>query len=182
MALTHHYLVQLASIRAGYNRFFWDYVLLGDDIVIACSKVAVQYKVLLSILDMPISEAKTHVSLDTFEFAKRWFHRGVEITGYSIGGLFETWKRYSLLHEFIENQQRHGWHLDIQGRPGLISALYNAFGRPSSERVQKLYKVYYYTKLCDKFARRGSCPELEMYSNMLLNTIFSEFGITRPLS
>jgi hypothetical protein len=107
MATTHHYIVQLASRRAGL-RFFWDYCLLGDDLVIAHEGVAAQYKILCSILDMPISDAKTHVSLDTFEFAKRWFHRGVEVTGYSIGGLLETWKRYSTLHEFLQNQQSHG--------------------------------------------------------------------------
>lgn len=59
-------------------------------------------------LDMPISEAKTHVSLDTLEFAKRWYHKGVEVTGFSIGGLLSTYKRYSTLYEFIENQQHHG--------------------------------------------------------------------------
>jgi len=71
MALTHHYLVQASALKAGYKRYFKKYVLLGDDIVIACPKVAVQYKILLSQLAMPISEAKTHVSNDTFEFAKR---------------------------------------------------------------------------------------------------------------
>jgi hypothetical protein len=90
MALTHHYIVQLASLRAGFNQFFKDYVLLGDDLVIANEAVAVQYKILCSILDMPISETKTHVSLDTYEFAKRWIYHGIEITGYSIGGLMET--------------------------------------------------------------------------------------------
>jgi len=89
MALTHHYIVQLAALRAG-KRFFWDYCLLGDDIVIASEEVAVQYKILCSILDMPISEQKTHVSLDTYEFAKRWIYRGVEVTGFSIAGLMET--------------------------------------------------------------------------------------------
>jgi len=94
---------------------------------------------------MPISEAKTHVSLDTFEFAKRWVHRGVEITGYSIGGLVETWKRYSLFHEFIENQQQHGWTLSLEGRPGFISRIYEFFGRDSTRPI-KLYKCFYYIK------------------------------------
>ena len=145
MALTHHYIVQLASIRAGFNRFFRDYVLLGDDIVIANEAVALQYKILCSILDMPISEVKTHVSVDTFEFAKRWVHRGVEITGYSIGGLLETWKRYSLLHEFMENQQQHGWTLSLEGRPGFISRIYEFFGRDSTRPI-KLYRCFYYIK------------------------------------
>jgi hypothetical protein len=179
MALTHHYIVQLASLRAGFNQFFKDYVLLGDDLVIANDAVAVQYKILCSILDMPISEQKTHVSLDTYEFAKRWVYRGVEITGYSIGGLIETWKRYSTLHEFIENQQRHGWDLPVVGRPGFISAVYNSFGR-SSERPIKLYLLYYYIKKIGKSSQW--VPEKEVYSNQLLNYITSAFGIPRPLT
>jgi len=90
MAITHHFLVQAAALRAGYKTFFKKYCLLGDDIVIADSSVAVQYKILLSQLDMPISETKTHVCDHTYEFAKRWIYRGQEITGYSIGGLLET--------------------------------------------------------------------------------------------
>jgi len=57
---------------------------------------------------MPISEAKTHISLDLYEFAKRWVYKGVEITGFSVGGLLETMKKYSLLHEFLRNQATHG--------------------------------------------------------------------------
>lgn len=182
MALTHHYLVQASALKSGYKRYFKKYVLLGDDIVIACPKVAVQYKILLSQLSMPISESKTHVSNDTFEFAKRWFHRGDEISGYSIGGLLETWKRYSLLHEFLENQQRHGWSLSIQGRPGFISTLYSCFNRPSCERVIKLYKVYYYIQKILKTVSTDIDPKFEYYSSMLLNTICSEFGIKRPLT
>lgn len=70
MALTHHFIVQLASMRAG-KLYFWDYCLLGDDLVIGSEAVANQYKHLCMELDMPISEQKTHVSQDTCEFAKR---------------------------------------------------------------------------------------------------------------
>jgi len=143
---------------------------------------------------MPISEQKTHVSLDTFEFAKRWVHRGKEITGYSIGGLLETWKRYSLLHEFFENQQQHGWTLSLKGRPGLISDIYNVLGR-SSERPIKLYKCFYYIKNIINMLKSEMQsntqnrtlpyidnsslwhPKLEMLCSSLLSYIHSEFGV-----
>jgi len=86
MALTHHLIVRVAALRAGFPHFT-SYCLLGDDIVIANAAVAEQYKILLHQLDMPISDAKTHVSDDTFEFAKRWFHKGQEVTGFSIAGI-----------------------------------------------------------------------------------------------
>jgi hypothetical protein len=40
-------------------------------VVIANTQLALAYKELLRELDIPISEAKTHVSEDTYEFAKR---------------------------------------------------------------------------------------------------------------
>lgn len=71
MALSHHFLVRLSAIRAGITGPYCDYFLLGDDLVIYNDLVAEQYKILLKQYDMPFSEAKTHVSFDTFEFAKR---------------------------------------------------------------------------------------------------------------
>jgi hypothetical protein len=142
MALTHHLIVHVAALRAGIPHF-WDYALLGDDIVIANAAVADQYRTLLSTLDMPISEAKTHVSNDTYEFAKRWIHKGEEVTGFSIGGLLSVWKRYSLLHNYLTTQLHHGWTLEISRHPELISAIYKLLGKPAqSERVVKLYMVF----------------------------------------
>jgi len=86
MALTHHVIVQVAAIRC-YKHNFSNYFLLGDDLVIADSLVAQEYLSIIHTLGMPYSPEKTHVSDDTFEFAKRWFHQGVEITGFSISGL-----------------------------------------------------------------------------------------------
>jgi hypothetical protein len=86
MALTHHIIIQVAALRAGFVRFA-KYAVLGDDVVINDSQVAEQYRKLCFELDMPISEAKTHVSAHTYEFAKRWFHNGNEVTPFSIHGL-----------------------------------------------------------------------------------------------
>lgn len=70
MALTHHVIVQIAALRS--KKFnFKDYVILGDDLVIANNEVAQQYKDLISTLDMPFSPEKTHTSNDVYEFAKR---------------------------------------------------------------------------------------------------------------
>jgi hypothetical protein len=142
MALTHHFLVRLAGLRAGFPHF-QSYCLLGDDLVIANAAVAGQYKALCAQLDMPISEAKSHVSDDVFEFAKRWFTSGVEFTGFSIAGLSNVWKSYALLHNYLDTQRLHGWSLEIDRHPGLISAIYKLFGKPAqAERVVKLYMVF----------------------------------------
>jgi hypothetical protein len=65
MALTHHFIVQLAAYRVGHRKMFESYALLGDDLVLADPAVAESYKNLLSILDMPFSKAKTHESKDS---------------------------------------------------------------------------------------------------------------------
>lgn len=142
MALTHHVLVQVSGMRAGYPHF-WDYAILGDDLVIANAAVATEYRKLLLELDMPISDVKTHVSSDTYEFAKRWIHKGQEITGFGISGLRMVWKKYSLLSNYLETQQHHGWSLSLDEHPDLIRAIYSVYGRPAqAERVIKLYMVF----------------------------------------
>jgi len=93
MALTHHIIVQVAAFRAlsdSSARPFKGYSLLGDDLRIDNDSVASAYKALISQLGMPYSEAKTHTSKEMFEFAKRWFHCGVEVTGFSISGLLSV--------------------------------------------------------------------------------------------
>jgi hypothetical protein len=46
-------------------------VVLGDDIVIKSDEGAKKYKDFIQTLGVSISDSKTHVSKDTFEFAKR---------------------------------------------------------------------------------------------------------------
>jgi hypothetical protein len=63
-------MVRVAALRAG-KPYFENYILLGDDIVIADHAVAQSYRLLMESLGVKISESKTHVSDDTFEFARR---------------------------------------------------------------------------------------------------------------
>jgi hypothetical protein len=78
--------VQWAAYKCGLKDFR-DYILLGDDIVIKNDKVAQIYCNLMKIWGVDISKAKTHVSKDTYEFAKRWIHRGQEISPLPLKGI-----------------------------------------------------------------------------------------------
>lgn len=78
-ALTHHLIVQYSAFLVGYDQFN-DYILLGDDIVLRDDKVADSYRSVMSTLGVEISEPKTLVSKDTFEFAKKTLHRGQDIS------------------------------------------------------------------------------------------------------
>lgn len=87
--LTHHLVVQYAAFLAGKYPFK-DYILLGDDIVITDDKVASEYVKLMTGLGVEISPHKTHVSETTYEFAKRWFHNGIEVTGFPVNSIKST--------------------------------------------------------------------------------------------
>lgn len=108
MALCHHLIIRICAFRAGISHFK-DYVVLGDDVVIANDDVAHQYVLMCTELDIPISPMKTHKSKSIYEFAKRWIYNGVEISPFSVGGLTSTWNHYALLSNFLTTQSDHGW-------------------------------------------------------------------------
>lgn len=89
-ALSHHVIVRVAALRAGKPVTWSRYALLGDDIVLTDGTVVKEYLAILSELGVETSSQKTHVSQDTYEFAKRWIHKGTEVTGAVFGTLFEA--------------------------------------------------------------------------------------------
>jgi hypothetical protein len=74
LALTHHFIVQIAAKQVGYNEWFTNYALLGDDIVIAEKSVADRYYLLMNdVLGVSINLSKS-IQSETrqgLEFAKR---------------------------------------------------------------------------------------------------------------
>nr|WIR83944.1 MAG: RNA-dependent RNA polymerase [Ulva mitovirus 1] len=76
-ALSHHIVVQFCARSVGVEP---TYYLLGDDIVIKGDLLANEYRRVIALLDVEISETKSIVSPDTVEFAKRLFHKGYEIS------------------------------------------------------------------------------------------------------
>lgn len=75
--LSHHVIVWLAAERVyPRGKVFKAYALLGDDIVIADSRVAEEYRKILQSLEVKISIPKSLISNSgAFEFAKRFFVR-----------------------------------------------------------------------------------------------------------
>jgi len=178
MALTHHIIVQIAAQRAGISGLFKQYCLLGDDIRIDVDKVAVQYIQLLSELDMPISMQKTHTSKEGFEFAKRWFIGGKEITGFSVSGLLSVFKSYSQLANFFENQIAHGFVIPFEEQVGLIPAVHKVvydknFIINKAKSMQTLFTVFYKLQI---FIKTNIYTEPEVMS--LIKTINDNFGFT----
>jgi hypothetical protein len=81
-ALTHHILIRYCAHLLGKSKFS-HYMVLGDDVVINNNRVAKLYQKYLAKLGVDCSEAKTHISNNRYEFAKRWIKpkEKVEVTG-----------------------------------------------------------------------------------------------------
>jgi hypothetical protein len=68
--LTHHLLVHYCAFLNGVHDFN-QYIILGDDIVIKNDNIARTYMSVLKNMGVEVSLNKTHVSNNTYEFAKR---------------------------------------------------------------------------------------------------------------
>jgi hypothetical protein len=101
-ALAHHIMIRYAAMTVG-EMYFSDYLLLGDDVVIQSDKVANSYLSLMKGLGVDISTMKTHVSKDTYEFAKRWYKDGKEVTGAQLNAFLSTDGKYHLLAQEYVN-------------------------------------------------------------------------------
>jgi len=102
-SLTHHVLVQYAAYRAlGIYGFFKEYALLGDDIVIANDKVAREYLALLREIGVEYGLAKSLISsTGGFEFAKRTFAHGKDVSGISLLALGIAKADHSVLEQIL---------------------------------------------------------------------------------
>jgi len=89
--LTHHLVVHFCAFLNNIDNFY-QYMILGDDIVIKNDKVAKTYIKVMNKMGVDISLNKTHVSFDTYEFAKRWIRpkEGIELTGLPVKGIFSN--------------------------------------------------------------------------------------------
>jgi hypothetical protein len=76
LAWVHHALVHFAAQKVGFRiGTFRDYIVLGDDIVIANTEVATSYQEVASTFSIPIGLAKSYISPEkgVFNFANRMF-------------------------------------------------------------------------------------------------------------
>lgn len=83
-ALTHHLVVQYCYFKS-YKRIKWfnQYSLLGDDIVIWDTRVADEYQQFMESIGVEINYSKSFVNLvNSGEFAKRHFFKGINISGF----------------------------------------------------------------------------------------------------
>lgn len=140
-SLTHHFVIWMAQERCSKADEVSGYLILGDDIVIRGTDVALAYKDIMTSIGVEISESKSHVSNNTFEFAKRWFHHGEEITPFPIHGIMETRKEYHLLMATLNQIEGRGWTACWStDRPELLYSLFEILDSDQEERFRKKRK------------------------------------------
>jgi len=136
-AVCHHLVVRTSAMRAGLNPVaFTAYALLGDDIVLTNTLVSREYTKLMSQMGVTLSDSKTHVSDDAYEFAKRWYQAGIEISGFPLRGISECQKWHEVAEELRSSLLR--WSLNpIDLEPGSIPSLLGYLGL----RIRDSHKV-----------------------------------------
>nr|AWY10990.1 RNA-dependent RNA polymerase [Sclerotinia sclerotiorum mitovirus 32] len=140
-ALTHHFLIYHCCKELGVRWKTLPYSLLGDDIVIGNKLVGEMYMKLISSLHVDYSLAKTHRSDRFFEFAKRVFLDGEEITPFPVSSLKENRKSISGLTDLLMGQRDRGWEFgDISSSAetfyGIVLSLPSRLRKKMSRRVK----------------------------------------------
>jgi len=116
-------------------------VLLGDDIVIKHNELAQKYMEVMTELGLEFSLQKSHVSYHCFEFAKRFFYNGIEVTPFPVDALLSTRKTPSLMFNVINDEALKGWVSPL-GTPAVASELYSLLGF-NSTYVEKKSEIFY---------------------------------------
>lgn len=108
MAITHHFIVQLAAWQAGVckvGNWFNLYALLGDDIAIASKAVYDEYLKIGRALGLEFSLAKSLESpVGALEFAKKFFTKRGDCSPVSIGELLVSRVSFPVMVNWIRKR------------------------------------------------------------------------------
>lgn len=107
--LSHHLIMFICCERASVKWSSSEYMLLGDDIIIWNDKLAAEYRKLIDVIGVEISDVKTHISSRFFEFAKRFFFKGNEISPQSSKFPSTIGRSISATIDYIRILRDRGW-------------------------------------------------------------------------
>lgn len=107
--------------------------------------VGQMYKSVISNLGMEYSPAKTHRSEHFYEFAKRYFYRGVEISPFPYSALKECGKSFVLLTTLLFEVRNKGWECTH----GISSSVRSYFSMVKNVRRAYSRKIEEHSSLCE---------------------------------
>lgn len=123
LALTHHVIVQIAAIRANKGTPFQNYAVLGDDVVINDNEVAHQYLLVMASLGLEINMAKTIISDDFIEFAKRFTTPEVDFSPIGAGNILSFMRKPVFISSLLKEAYLKGYILSANVVQSLVSTL-----------------------------------------------------------
>lgn len=130
-ALAHHYIFFEIARELGLPWRTLPYVLLGDDVLIGDDKVGERYMQKVKSLGIEVSELKTHISSTTCEFAKRWIHKGQEISPFPLKPFMLKRLEKSQVFSTLLAERCKGWNrLPVSEMASLVYGIFAK--RPSS--------------------------------------------------
>lgn len=145
--LTHHIVVQYAANQGRAKPFlFTDYALLGDDIVIYDQEVANTYKTVIQGLGVEIQLEKSLESMTSFEFAKRFFHKGQELTGFPLAAFVANHRSVSALWSVTLVSRERGYRrLNPFAIPGFVQDIQCSCGVTMrlTKHIAKYYEAFH---------------------------------------
>jgi len=174
-AVAHHYVVYYCCRKLGKDWKTLPYILLGDDVVIGDQAVASLYKEVMQGLGVELSKPKTYESTHLFEFAKRIFYKGVEISPFPISGLKEVERKYYLLTQFFIEAEGKGW-VSHCGVPVMVATYLEHVCRLPSKFRNKLARASRVYESVQRIVRGAE------NAGELLQTAFGELGYQFKLS
>jgi len=130
-AVAHHFVMYDSCRELGMDWSTAKYVILGDDVLVGDASLAFAYQARLASLGVVVSLEKTLVSQNTFEFAKRYFHKGMEVTPFPVSAVVDTWKCIPLLVSALFGEQRRSL-VPRSGIPGAVGSLYSRLHKSSA--------------------------------------------------
>lgn len=171
-------MVYLACLRAKIPWKSAPYILLGDDILIGDHNLALHYHdIITKELRVNISGPKSFISDHFFEFAKRLFWKGEEITPFPISSLKENTKNFTAFINTLLEIANRGWTSSWTA-DGVISEAYAQVIHLRSKLRNKMKpRIFVASELLQVI--RGSLP-----AGPSITEVFSRLGFTfeKPFS
>lgn len=164
--LSHHLIVQFAGLRCNIPNFK-EYILLGDDIVIYNDQVASEYVSIINKIGAEISLQKTHTSTSCYEFAKRWFKDGIEVSGIPLRGFIENFDKYHIIYMNVKEIINRGFYpvfpITI---PDLIYAYLRSDSHLKARQLSNLYNRITGLHAIDRYIHMEDLDTLRNYLNL----------------
>lgn len=144
MALTNHAVIRLAGVSCGFKKPFRDYLVLGDDVVIAHKGVALKYQELMTAIGVGIRLNKSILpsSLQGLEFARKLTCKEGNLSPFPTLLLTEG----SLVHKLqflsivVDRVIREG----MPEVPDFRTLSSSVFGTKLGGHLGELWKMYWY--------------------------------------